>query len=40
MIEISGCGAQVVVELEGKPGGLKLASDMLLRSGAASLQRK
>ena len=40
MIEINGCGADVVVELEGKPGGLKLAADMLLRWRAVSLQRK
>ena len=40
MIEICGCGADVVVELEGKPGGLKLAADMLLRWRAASLQRE
>ena len=31
MMEISGQGADIVVELVGKPGGLKLAADMLRR---------
>ncbi len=31
MMDISGSGADIVVELVGKPGGLKLAADMLRR---------